>query len=89
MFPQKELHALLGITNYLNKFSPIIADFCESLRKLTAIKSEWTWNVTHQKLSYKAKSIIKEDACMKIYDETKPLYLETNTLGVGLGAEIL
>ena len=37
----------------------------------------------------RAKSIIKADACIKFYDETKPLYLETDTSGVGLGASLL
>ena len=32
----------------------------------------------------KAKEIIKEDAGMKIYDETKPLYIEMNASGVTL-----
>ena len=37
----------------------------------------------------KAKEIVKEDACMKFYDETKPLYIETDAHGVGLGAALL
>ena len=28
----------------------------------------------------------KEDACMKLYDETKPLYIEMDASGVGLKA---
>ena len=35
------------------------------------------------------KAIIKKDACMKFYDETKPLYIETDASGVGLGAALL
>ena len=30
-----------------------------------------------------------EDACMKFYDETKPLCIETDASGVGLGAALL
>ena len=37
----------------------------------------------------KAKAIIKEDPCMKIYDETKPLYVETDVSGVEFGAALL
>ena len=34
------------------------------------------------KMFEEAKAIIKEDACLKIYDETKPIYIETDASGV-------
>ena len=37
----------------------------------------------------KTKSLVKADVCMKLYDETKPLYLETDASGIGLGAALL
>ena len=40
----------------------------------------------YQKLFDKAKVIIKYAVCMEIYNEMKPLYLETEASGVGLGA---
>ena len=33
--------------------------------------------------------MIKEDVCMKFYDEMQSLYLETETSGIGLGAALL
>ena len=36
-----------------------------------------------------ANAIIKEVPCMKFYDETKQLYIETDISGVGLGAVLL
>ena len=86
---KKELQAFLGIINYLSKFSPSTADVCEVLRQMTSVKTEWTWNVTSQKLFDKAKSTIKEGECMKFYDETKPLHLETDASGVEVGAGLL
>ena len=50
---------------------------------------EWTWNATYQKIFDKVKSIIKDDACMKFYDETKPLFIETDVSWVGLAATLL
>ena len=61
----------------------------ESLRNLMIAKTEWTWNATYQKMFDKAKAIIKEDVCMKFYDETKPLHIETDASGVGLGVALL
>ena len=86
---KKELQSFLGIINYLNRFSPSNASICESLRQLICAK----WNVYGMQhiISYwkKPKSIIKEGACMKFYNETQPLYLETETSGVRLEAALL
>ena len=86
---KKELQAFLRVINYLGKFSPGMAGIYESLRKLMSSKTEWTWNATYQKILDRAKSIMKEDKCMKFYDETKPLYTETDMSGVGQGATLL
>ena len=43
----------------------------------------------YQKYLTKKTQFIKEDVCMKFYDETKPLYIETGAYGVGLGASLL
>ena len=79
---KKELQAFLSIINYSGKFSPSMVEVCESLRNLMSTKTEWTWNTTYQKMFDTAKTIIKEDAYMKFYDETKPLYIETDAFRV-------
>ena len=84
---KKELQAFLGIINYLGKFSPGTAEVCKPLHKLTSCKM--TWNTSYQQLFDNAKSIIKADVCMKFYDNSKPLYLETDLSGIGLGAALL
>ena len=84
---KKELQASLGII-YLGKFSPGTDDMCDPLHKLTSSKPTWTWNTSYQSLLNKAKLLIKSDICMKFYDDIKPLYLETDTSRVGLGAAL-
>ena len=37
----------------------------------------------------KAKAVIKEDACMNIFHETKPIYIETDMSRVRLEATLL
>ena len=53
------------------------------------MKAEWTWNTKYQRLFDKVKLIIKDDACMKLYDEMKPLYLQTDASKVGLRESLL
>ena len=86
---KKELQAFLGVINYLNKFSPGTSEVCEPLRKLTSSKMTWTWNASYQQLFDKAKLLIKVEMCMNFYDDTKPLYLETDVSGIGLGVALL
>ena len=86
---KKELHAFLGKIDYLSKFSPSTANICESLQLLPLSQTELTWNASYQKLFDKEKSIIKEDACMKFYEEIQPLYPRTDASGVRLGAAVL
>ena len=83
---KRELQAFLGIIYYLGKFPPGTAEVCEQLQKLTSSKATWTWNASYQQLFAEANLLIKADVCMKLYDDTKPLYLETYASGVVLGA---
>ena len=59
------------------------------LRKLMSSKTTWIWNISYQQLFDKAKLLIKVEMCMKFYDDTKALYLETDVSGIGLGAALL
>ena len=47
------------------------------------------WNASYQDIFDRTKSSIKADACKKFYDETKPLYLETDASRIGLSAALL
>ena len=64
-------------------------EVCESLRKLTSAKAERMWNATYPKMFEEAKAIIKDDVCMKFYNDTKLLYIETDVSRVGLEATLL
>ena len=86
---KKELQAFLGIINYLSKFSPCMSEVCKPLRKLMSSKAMWTWDASYQQRFEKGKLLIKAEICMKFYDNTKPLYLETDASGIGLGAALL
>ena len=86
---KEELQVFLGIINYLGKFSPGTADVCDPLLKMTLCKATWTWNASYQSLFSREKLLIKSDMCMKFYGDNKPLYLEIDASGVGLGVALL
>ena len=86
---KKELQACLGVITYLEKFSPSMATVCEPLQKLTPSTVEWTWNAAHQAINDSIKSLIKADACMKFYDKSKSLHLETDASRLGLETTLL
>ena len=88
--PQK-VKALTKMLVSKNKreFSPGTMDVCNPLHKLTSSRTVWMWNASYQQLFSKAKLLIKVGVCMKFYDDTKPLYLETDASGVGLEAALL
>ena len=86
---KRELQAFLGIINYLGKFSTGTVEVCKPPQKLTSSTTMWMWNASYQQLFGKAKYLIKVEACMKFYDDTKPLYLETDASGVCMGAALL
>ena len=47
------------------------------------------WNGLYQDLYNKAKRLITKNACMKFYDASKPLHLQTDASGIDLGASLM
>ena len=70
-------------------FLPMNADVCKPPQRLISFKAVLVWNRTYQEIYERAKFLVKEDACMKYYDVWKPLHLETDASGVGLGVTLL
>ena len=52
-------------------------------------KAMWTWDASYQQWCKKAKLVIRVEMCMKFYDDSKMLYLETDASIIGLWAALL
>ena len=52
-------------------------------------KGRLKWSKTYKDLYKKVKTIVKRDACIKVYDAARPLYLETDVSRIHLGARLL
>ena len=57
--------------------------------KLTLVKADWTWNGMYQDQHNRVKKIVIKDACMKFCNESRPPYLETDALDVGIRSGLL
>ena len=53
-----------------------------------SVKVEWSLNGLYQ-ANMKNQRVVIGDVCIKGYDVSKPLYLETDASGVGLGGSLL
>ena len=71
-------HSFAYIVHYLEKIFPSTAKVCKPLRQMTSMKTEWILNASYQKLFNREKAVIREDACIRFCDETRPLYLGGN-----------
>ena len=49
---KRELQSFLDIVNYLSQFSPMTAEVCKPLRRLTSVSAVWTQNRLHQETNY-------------------------------------
>ena len=58
---KREMQSFLDIVNCLSKFSPMTAEVCEPLRRLTSDNAIWTWKRLYQVIYERPKSLMKED----------------------------
>ena len=86
---QEGTTVLLGILNHLKGVSLATAEVYKPLQKLTKVKAYWARNRMYKSLYDRAEKMIKNDACMKFYDTSRPLYLGTDASGIGLGVRLL
>ena len=79
---KKELQSFLSCEQILTRTSEIY----EFLQVLISVNSEWMWNSTYWLHYERAETLIETGACMRFYNEKKPLYPQMAAPGVGLGA---
>ena len=89
--PRREalLQSLLGIVNYLSRFSPNIAKMMCNLRALFQKNTEFLWLPQH---SVYFKAIVQElcsPKLLKYYDSTKKLYLEVDASQKAIGMTLM
>ena len=83
-----ELLTILGMINYLNRFSVKLADYTTTLRELTKKHVHFRWEPHHQATLDKIKKELSSSRIISYYDPNPatPTILQCDASQVGLGA---
>ena len=84
-----ELQTVLGMINYLTRFSPNLAETTAPMRFLLKQDSEFLWDSPQDEAFNKVKQIITQTPVLAFYDAKKPLTLQVDASKHGLGAALL
>ena len=67
----RELQSLMGMINYLDRFSPVIAQISDALCQLMKEEVTFVWQPGHQKAFQELKQVITEAPVLAYYDANK------------------
>ena len=75
--------------NFLSKFIPKLSKLHLPLQGLCKKDVDFVWSKTHQEAFNTIKDAICEEALLSYYDKDKPIFIEVDASGQGLGAVLL
>ena len=77
------------IVNYLKKFSPILSELPEPLRRLCKSEVKWAWESEQQNAFEAIKQVIMTLPVLTYFDKTKKHTIQCDASKKGLGAVLL
>ena len=84
-----ELQSFLGMVTHLSPFIPQLSSHTATLRGLLKTDVEYSWNATYQVAFDKLKSLVCEDTTLRYFNTKKPVTIQVNASGKGLGAALI
>ena len=84
-----ELQPFMGMINYLNRFSPIIAQTSEPVRQLMKKEMPFMWQAEHQKAFESLKQVITEAPVLAYYNPEKNNLLQSDANLQGIGCVLM
>ena len=83
-----KLHTILGMVNYLNRFSVKLAEYTAPLRELTKKHVHFRWEPHHQAALDRIKKELSSPRIISFYDPNPatPTILQCDASQIGLGA---
>ena len=88
--PDKEtMHSFLGLVNFLNRYTPKLAELCSPLRKLILKDSHYSPGDPEHAAFDAIKAEFKKKIILPYFDRNKKTILQTDVSKKGFGAVIL
>ena len=78
-----------GMVNYLKKFSPVLSELSEPLRRLCKSGVKWAWESEQQNAFEAIKRVITTLLVLAYFDKTKKHTIQCDASKKGLGAVLL
>ena len=83
------IRRVLGVVNYLSRFTENLADLCRPLRQLTDKDNAWEWTHEHDIAFTKLKEAMSAIPVLRYFDPTVPITLQCDASSTVLGAVLL
>ena len=83
------LQSFNGMINYLKKFSPVLSELSEPLRRLCKSGVEWAWELEQQSAFETIKQVIMTLPVLTYFDKTKKHTIQCDASKKGLAAVLL
>ena len=83
------LQSFNGMVNYLKKFSSVLSELSEPLRRLCKSGVEWAWESEQQSAFEAIKQVIMTLPVLAYFDKTKKHTIQCDASKKGLGAVLL
>ena len=83
------LQSFNGMVNYLKKFSPVLSELSEPLRRLCKSGVKWVWESEQQNAFEAIKQVITTLPVLAYFDKTKKHTIQCYASKKGLGAVLL
>ena len=77
------------MVTYLSPFIPQLSSHTATLRGLLKTDVEYSWNATYQVAFDKLKSLVCEGTTRRYLDTKKPVTIQVDAYGKGLGAALI
>ena len=85
----QDLQSFLGLVNYLNRFSPALADVTVPLRALCKKDTLFTWESSQEAAFEAIKKEITSAPVLAYFDQSKTSIIQSDASKKGLGAVLL